>query len=53
MIANIFDKARIKQQSVVITLFDVKNTFGEVPHNLIQEVLFYHHIPTKTLAKRS
>jgi hypothetical protein len=42
---NIINQARIKQRSVVITLLDLKNAFGEVHHNLIQSVLDYHHIP--------
>ena len=45
MMASIIDKARIKQRSVVITLIDLKNTFGEVHHNLITEVLNHHHVP--------
>ena len=43
--ANIINNARIKQSSVVITLLDLKNAFGEVHHNLIAEVLNYHHVP--------
>ena len=43
--AHIIDTARIKQRSLVITLLDLKNAFGEVHHNLIQAVLEYHHIP--------
>ena len=43
--ANIINKARIKQRSLVMTLLDLKNAFGEVHHNLIQSVLGYHHIP--------
>ena len=43
--AHIINTARIKQRSVVITLLDLKNAFGEVHHNLIYEVLEYHHIP--------
>ena len=42
---DIINKARIRQRSVVITLLDLKNAFGEVHHNLIQSVLDYHHIP--------
>ena len=42
---NIINQARIKPRSVVITLLDLKNAFGEVHHNLIQSVLDYHHIP--------
>ena len=30
---------------LVITLLDLKNAFGEIHHNLIQEVLNYHHVP--------
>ncbi|CAB4011668.1 Hypothetical predicted protein, partial [Paramuricea clavata] len=43
--ANIINKARIKQRSLVITLLDLKNAFGEVHHNLITSVLDYNHIP--------
>ena len=43
--AHIINQARTKQRSVVITLLDLKNVFGEVHHNLIQSVLCYHHIP--------
>ena len=43
--AHIINTARVKQRSVVITLLDLKNAFGEVHHNLIREVLEYHHIP--------
>ena len=34
--ADIINKARTKQRSLVITLLDLKNAFGEVHHNLIQ-----------------
>ncbi len=43
--ANIINKARIKQRSLAISLLDLKNAFGEVHHNLITSVLDYHHIP--------
>ena len=43
--ANIINKARTKQRSVVITLLDLKNAFGKIHHNLIKTVLDYHHIP--------
>ena len=43
--AHIINKARTKQRSLIITLLDLKNAFGEVRHNLIHEVLEYHHIP--------
>jgi hypothetical protein len=37
--AYTINKARIRQRSLVITLLDLKNAFGEVHHNLIQSVL--------------
>jgi hypothetical protein len=37
--ANIINKARIKQRSLVITLLDLKNAFGEVHHNLVTPYL--------------
>ncbi|CAB3996693.1 Hypothetical predicted protein [Paramuricea clavata] len=43
--AYMINQARIRQRSLVITLLDLKNAFGEVHHNLIQSVLGYHHIP--------
>ena len=43
--AYLINHARIKQRSLVITLLDFKNAFGEVPHSLITEVLNYHHMP--------
>ena len=42
--AHIINTARTKQRSLVITLLDLKNAFGELHHNLIYEVLRYHHI---------
>ena len=51
--ADIINKARTKQRSLVITLLDLKNAFAEVHHNLIQTALDYHHIPDhiKSLVK--
>ena len=44
-LAHIINKAPVKQRSLIITLLDLKNAFDEVHHNLIYEVLEYHHIP--------
>ena len=51
--ANIINKARTKQRSLVFTLLVLKKAFGEVRHNLIQTALDYHHIPyhIKSLVK--
>ena len=43
--ANIINNARIKKRSVVITLLDLKKLLVEAHHNLISEVLKYHHVP--------
>ena len=43
--AYIINQARIRQRSLIITLLDLKNAFGEVHHNLIKSVLDYHRIP--------
>ncbi|CAB4003347.1 Hypothetical predicted protein [Paramuricea clavata] len=43
--AHIINTARTKQRSIVITLLNLKNAFGEVRHDLIYEVLDYHHVP--------
>ena len=45
MMGNIINKARIKKRSLVITLLDLKNAFGEVHHNFISSVLTYHDVP--------
>ena len=37
--ANIINTARSKQRSLIITLLDLKNAFGEVHHNLITSVV--------------
>ena len=44
--AQVINKALVKQKSLVITLLDLKSSpaLGEVNHNLIPEVLKYHHI---------
>ena len=45
LMAYIINKVWLKQHSVVISLFDLKNAFGEVNHNLIKSVLVHCHIP--------
>jgi len=37
-------KAKLKLKSLIITLLNENSAFGEV-HNVIPEVLQYHHIP--------
>ena len=45
--AQIIRHAKLKQRTLVITLLDLKNAFGEVHHNLIIEILKYHHMPNE------
>ena len=44
-LAYIIWHAKRKQKTLVVTLLDLKNDFGEVNHSLIQTVLQFHHIP--------
>ena len=45
LLAHLIREAKLKQKSIVITLLDLKNSFGEVQHNLIHTILKYHHVP--------
>ena len=44
-LAYIISHAKRKQKTLVVTLLDLKNAFGEVSHSLIPTVLQLHHIP--------
>ena len=46
-LVQIIRHAKLKQRTLVITLLDLKNAFGEVQHNLIIEILKYHHMPNE------
>ena len=46
-LAQIIRHAKLKQRTLVITLLDLKNAFGEVHHNLIIEIMKYHHLPNE------
>ena len=46
-LAQIIRHAKLKQRTLVITLLDLKNAFGEVHHKLIIEILKYHHLPNE------
>ena len=43
-LTHIINHARKRQRSLIIKLLDLKNTFGEVSHDLLLSVLKYHHI---------
>ena len=38
-----------EKRSIVICLLDLKNAFGEVPHQLIEKTLKYHHLPSEII----
>lgn len=44
---HLINKSRTKQNSLTITLLDLRNAFGEVSHNLIKSVLQFHHLPVE------
>ena len=48
-LAHIIRQAKKKQRSLVVTLLDLKNAFGEVHHNLIPLVLDYHHVSSELI----
>ena len=46
LMSYLIDHARNKQRSLVITLLNLRNAFGEVHHELIKSVLRFHNIPS-------
>ena len=46
-LAQIIRHAKLKQRTLVITLLDLKYAFCEIHHNLIIEILKYHHMPNE------
>ena len=44
-LTHIIREAKRRQNSLVITLLDLKNAFGEVHHELIRAALTYHQLP--------
>ena len=49
LLSHIIRDAKRKQRSLVITLLDLQNAFGEVQYGLIDTMLKYHHIPDHVL----
>ena len=45
VLSHIIDDARRHQRSVIVTLLDLRNAFGEVSHKLISKSLQLHSIP--------
>ena len=44
-LAQMIKQAKLKRRSIVVTLLNLKNAFGEVHHNIIPVVLKHHHAP--------
>ena len=41
----VINNAPKSQRSLIVTLLDLRNAFGEVHHNLTDCVLEHHHVP--------
>jgi hypothetical protein len=48
-LAYIIRQAKRRQRSLVVTLLDLRNAFGEVHHRLIPVVLKCHHMPESVI----
>jgi Reverse transcriptase (RNA-dependent DNA polymerase) len=46
LLTHIMKNAKRTQRSIVISLLDLRNAFGEVSHQLIRSSLQYHHVPS-------
>ena len=42
-------EAKLNQRSMIVTLLDLRNAFGEINHKLISSTLRYHHIPEEII----
>ena len=41
----LMNHARNKQRSLIVTLIDLRNAFGEVNHSMLTQVMNYHNLP--------
>ena len=47
----LLNHARNKQRSIIVTLVDLKNAFGEIHHNfMIRSILKFHHLPDEVIS---
>ena len=44
-LAHLIRQAKKRQRSLVVTLLDLRNAFGEVHHRLLPVILRFHHMP--------
>ena len=47
LLTHMLKDAKKHQRSIIVTLLDLQNAFGEVSHNLISSTLDHHHIPSQ------
>jgi hypothetical protein len=45
LLGHIMQDAKRHQRTLVVTLIDLRNAFGEIHHNLIKCALSFHHVP--------
>ena len=50
LLTYLLNHARNKQRSIIVTLVDLKNAFGEIHHNLIRSILKFHHLPDEVIS---
>ena len=50
VLSHVIRDAKRHQRSIVITLLDLRNAFGEVSHGLISASLKYHHVPDEIIS---
>ena len=50
VLSHVIRDAKRHQRSIVITLLDLRNAFGEVNHGLISASLKYHHVPDEIIS---
>ena len=49
MLAHMMREAKRHQRTLIVTLLDLRNAFGEVNHNLIYSSLRYHNVPEEII----
>ena len=49
VLTHVIENAKRHQRSIVVTLLDLRNAFGEVSHQLIYKALEMHEIPSQTI----
>ena len=50
MLTQLMKEAKRHQRTIVITLLDLRNAFGEINHNLIYSTLRYHMVPEELIS---